>query len=352
MNAAISVRHLHRYFGSIKAVDDVSFDIPPGQVVGFVGANGAGKTTTMRIVATLEYPSSGEVYIAGRDVIQFPAEVRRMIGWMPDSFGAYDHMTVLEYLDFYARAMGFRGDERDRRVHEVMAFTDLTPLSDRLITKLSKGMGQRLCLGRSLIHDPEVLIMDEPAAGLDPRARVELKQLIRLLADEGKTIFISSHILGELQEMCDSLLFINQGKIIHYGSAEELLEAAGDRVIIQVQLAGEASRLADWAAVTPHVRYVADVRGGGRIEVDHETPEGLAELLRRMVNAGLPVIDFHRERRRLEDAFIQIVGNIETEAAALLLQTVQAAGPALAPAPAPVPPPLPEEPPGSPAASS
>ncbi|HUF61964.1 MAG TPA: ABC transporter ATP-binding protein [Verrucomicrobiales bacterium] len=343
MNAAISVRNLHRYFGSIKAVDDVSFEIPPGQVVGFVGANGAGKTTTMRIVATLEYPTAGEVSIAGRDVVQYPAEVRRIIGWMPDSYGAYDHMTVLEYLDFYARAMGFRGTERDRRVQEVMAFTDLVPLSGRLINKLSKGMGQRLCLGRSLIHDPEVLIMDEPAAGLDPRARVELKQLIRLLADEGKTIFISSHILGELQEMCDYLLFINRGKIIHYGTAEALLEAAGDRVIIQVQLAGESSRLADWAAVTPHVRYVSDLRGGGRIEVDHESPDGLAELLRRMVNAGLPVIDFHRERRRLEDAFIQIVGNMESAEAALLLQTVQASGPSPAPVP---PPPLPAAAPG------
>ena len=189
-------------------------------MVGFVGANGAGKTTTMRIIATLDYPTRGTVRIGGIDVLQYPAKVRSNIGWMPDNFGTYDHMTVVEYLDFFARALGYRGEERLERVEDVMEFTDLASLGDRLINKLSKGMGQRLCLGRALIHDPDLLILDEPAAGLDPKARVELKHLIRILAEDGKTVFISSHILSELGEMCDTLLFIDQGKIIHHGSAD------------------------------------------------------------------------------------------------------------------------------------
>ncbi len=193
---AIKVENLHRNFGSLKAVDGVSFEVGTGEVVGFIGANGAGKTTTMRILASLDYPTAGAAWVMGENVVNYPGRVRSCLGWMPDSYGAYDNMTVLEYLDFFGRALGFKTKDRLNRIEEVMEFTDLMPLSERLINKLSKGMGQRLCLGRALIHDPDVLILDEPAAGLDPKARVELKQLIRLLASDGKTILISSHILS------------------------------------------------------------------------------------------------------------------------------------------------------------
>ena len=242
MSSAIVVNNLYRYFGPLKAVDGISFEVPHGSVCGFVGANGAGKTTTMRVLATLDYPTMGQVEICGINVVNFPAKVRSLIGWMPDHFGNYEHMTVLEYLDFYARALGYAGKERQIRVQEVMEFADLIPLADRLSNKLSKGMTQRLCLGRALIHDPQVLIMDEPAAGLDPKARVELKHLIRILADEGKTIFISSHILSELGEMCDSLLFINNGRIVHHGDAESLKHGTenGGGYFFDVQVLGDA----------------------------------------------------------------------------------------------------------------
>ncbi|MEM7010179.1 MAG: ABC transporter ATP-binding protein [Verrucomicrobiota bacterium] len=311
---AIKVSGLYRTFGDIRAVDGVSFEIKQGQVVGFVGANGAGKTTTMRILATLDYPSSGTAQVLGVDVVDYPGEVRKILGWMPDHFGTYEYMTVVEYLDFFARALGFNGEERLGRVRDVMEFTELDKLADRLINTLSKGMGQRLCLGRALIHDPEVLILDEPAAGLDPKARVELKHLIRILAEEGKTIFISSHILSELGEMCDELLFINKGRVVHHGSAEKLKQAASNATVIKVEIDDKSEKLEQWAAMSPHVKFIDSIRRGGRIEIDSDEPGIIAGVLKKMVNDGIPVVEFRKEERALEDAFIEIVGNLEREA--------------------------------------
>jgi ABC-2 type transport system ATP-binding protein len=309
---AIEVESLTRSFeGGIHAVREISFRIDPGQVVGFVGANGAGKTTTMRILATLDTPTSGTARVNGFDVLAEPRQVREQIGWMPDHYGTYGNMTVLEYLDFFARALGYKGEERIERITEVMNFTDLTSLADRLMDKLSKGMGQRLCLGRALLHDPSVLILDEPAAGLDPKARVELKHLIRLLADEGKTVLISSHILSELGEMCDSLLFINQGSIIHHGSAESLRRGNSASSLVQVHLAETPERLEQWALLAPHVTFKSSSRKGGLIEIDSADDAVLGTVLRRMIQDGLPVTDFHLEERKLEDAFIAILGEIE-----------------------------------------
>ena len=309
---AIEVTHLSRWFEGVHAVKDISFAIAPGQVVGFVGANGAGKTTTMRIIATLDYPNRGTAKVCGTDVVQFPGEVRRKIGWMPDHYGTYKHMTVVEYLDFFARALGYKGEDRNARVREVMEFTDLTSLSTRLIDKLSKGMGQRLCLGRALIHDPDVLILDEPAAGLDPKARVELKHLIRILAEEGKTVFISSHILSELGEMCDSLLFINHGEIIHHGDADSLKKGASETVLITVSVTENPQKLAEWASLSPNVSFL-DGTKRARIEIDTTDPETIALVLKRLINEGFKVTEFHQEERKLEDAFIEILGEIEAE---------------------------------------
>lgn len=309
--SAIIVENLHRTFGPLKAVAGVSFEIEPGKVVGFVGANGAGKTTTMRILATLDYPTAGRATIMGHNVVIYPGEIRRLLGWVPDSFGTYDHMTVLEYLDFYARALDFRGKERLTRISDVMDFTDLAPLADRLINKLSKGQSQRLCLGRALIHDPQVLIMDEPAAGLDPKARVELKRLIRILAEEGKTILISSHILSELGEMCDTLLFIDKGRVIHHGTAESLRRTGEDFTLIDVQAACEPRRLQEWALTSPHVKVEEERKAGIRLRIDSSSPDIIASVLRRMIQDGIPVIEFHREERNLEDAFIDILGKLE-----------------------------------------
>lgn len=312
-DSAIRVHNLYRYFGQLKAVNGISFEIPHGSVCGFVGANGAGKTTTMRILASLDYPTMGLAEVCGINVVHHPEEVRRLIGWMPDHFGNYEHMTVLEYLDFYARAFGYSGKERRMRVQEVMEFTDLIPLADRFSNKLSKGMTQRLCLGRSLLHDPQVLIMDEPAAGLDPKARVELKHLIRVLADEGKTIFISSHILSELGEMCDSLLFVNDGRIVHHGDSESLkqgTDAAGG-MLYDLQVCGDPQAISDWCVVQPHVEFLESRKHGGRIRIEGSDPKRAAEILGKMVKDGLAIHEFHKEQRNLEDAFIDMLGRID-----------------------------------------
>ncbi len=308
---AIAVENLHRTFGPLKAVDGVSFTIEPGKVVGFVGANGAGKTTTMRIMATLDHPSRGSVHLGGHNVVHHPAKVRRQLGWMPDSFGTYEHMTVLEYLDFYARALGYRGQERLARIQEVMDFTDLTPLADRMSNKMSKGQTQRLCLGRALLHDPKILIMDEPAAGLDPKARIELKNLIRILSQEGRTILISSHILTELGEMCDTLLFIDKGKIVHHGDAASLTRSGQkEETIVNIQVAGDPRALQNWALTAAHVKLLDETKRGARLLIDSADDEVLSGVLKRLILDQIPVTDFHHEERRLEDAFIDMLSDL------------------------------------------
>ena len=306
----LSVRDLHRDFADVQAVRGVTFEINAGQVVGFIGANGAGKTTTMRILATLDLPTHGTAEICGYDVMNFPFEVRARVGWMPDNYGAYEHMTVLEYLDFYGRAFGFKGAKLRSQVDEVMEFTELHELSSRPMNKLSKGMAQRLCLGRALLNDPEILLLDEPAAGLDPKARIEFKRLVRLLAGNGKTIFISSHILSELGEMCDSLLFIDAGKIVHYGTAESLQEHASARAVVDVQVAGNPDALRDWVLLNPGVTITEMRKRGARVAFDADDPEVLAATLRKMIFDGLAVTDFHRESRKLEDAFVDMLKQI------------------------------------------
>lgn len=310
---AISVKGLTRAFMNVRAVNGITFDVPHGAVCGFVGANGAGKTTTMRILSTLDYPSTGTAEICGLNVVHFPHEVRKLIGWMPDHFGKYQHLTCEEYLDFFARAVGLKGEERMERTEDVMEFVGLTPLRSRLSNKLSKGQTQRLGLARALLHDPQVLIMDEPAAGLDPQARVELKHLIRVLAEEGKTILISSHILSELAEMCDSLLFVNEGKIVYHGDAETLIEQSAESATVgyRVELLEGYEKLQEWVSLNPGVEYVETLKKGGRIKILSSDPKERAAVLAAMLRDGLPVVDYHREERNLEDAFIDVLGNLK-----------------------------------------
>jgi ABC-2 type transport system ATP-binding protein len=308
---------LCRYFGRLRAVSHVSFAAYPGQVMGFIGPNGAGKTTTMRILATLETPTSGDAFIGGYSVIDDPDKARAIFGFMPDSFGKYDNMDVVEYLDFFARAYGFSGARRKDAIERVLVFTELRKLAHKPIKTLSKGMSQRLGLGRTLIHDPQVLILDEPAAGLDPRARVELRELIGLLARElNKTVLISSHILTELGEICNSAAIIEAGRILASGTIDEIRKlqrqklrghAQSETIVCRVITRGED--LERWLLEQPFIEEVKRV--DQILTFDFQgTAADQAKLLKRMILEDFEVLEFQSKAESLEDAFMAITEGI------------------------------------------
>ncbi len=305
----IELRRLHRFFGAVRAVDDVSFDVDKGQVFGYIGPNGAGKTTSMRILATLDLPSYGDACVDGFSVVNDPERVRRRLGFMPDYFGTYPNVNCREYLDFFARAYGLAGKERQRALKRVMGFTGLDVLAEKPTRGLSKGMKQRLCLGRAMIHDPAVLILDEPAAGLDPRARIELRVMIRELAFEGKTILVSSHILTELAEMCDQVGIIEQGRLLAVGSVEEIQRAQRTHSDVKVRVLGGGGPLAVWLERRDDVEQI-EVDG----ELVHFSHQGdrhaEAALLREMVQAGFELVEFGCRQKSLEDVFMQVTRGV------------------------------------------
>ncbi|MFC1759667.1 ATP-binding cassette domain-containing protein [Planctomycetota bacterium] len=309
-NAMIELVRMHRFFGKTKAVCDISFTVPRGQVFGYIGPNGAGKTTSMRILSTLDLPTYGDARIDGFSVITDPDRVRKRLGFMPDYFGTYPNVSCHEYLDFYARAYGLMGAERQRALRHTMSFTQLDRLADKPIRGLSKGMKQRLCLGRSMIHDPPVMILDEPAAGLDPRARIELREMIRQLATgEGKTILISSHILTELAEMCDVVGIIEKGMLLATGSVDDIQEQAGGGREVVVRVLDDLEKAAAW--LHDHER-ISDAKcdedairfahGGDR----HDE----AKILRAMIEEGFEVASFGSKERSLEDVFMNVTKGI------------------------------------------
>ena len=301
----IELRRLHRFFGSTRAVHDVSFEVPRGQVFGYIGPNGAGKTTSMRILASLDLPSYGDAFVDGFSVINDPDRVRRRLGFMPDYFGTYTNVNCWEYLDFFARAYGLVGRERTRALRRTMSFTNLDGLAEKPIRGLSKGMKQRLCLGRSMIHDPSVLILDEPAAGLDPRARIELRQMIRELAHDGKTILVSSHILTELAEMCDRVGIIEQGCLLAIGSVEEIQRGQAQHRGIVVRILGGADALTNW--LEEHAAVSNLVVDGELVRFAHEGDrESEAAMLKAMIEAGLQVAEFSSHQKSLEDVFMHV----------------------------------------------
>jgi ABC-2 type transport system ATP-binding protein len=318
----LEVKGLRRDYGALRAVDDVSFELEAGTILGFIGPNGAGKSTTMRILATLDTPNAGQVTLDGHSLVDTPDKVRPLIGYMPDRYGTYDDVTVLEFLDFFARAYGLQGRERTQRVASVMEFTGLVPLQHKLTSALSKGMKQRVALGRTLLHDPKLLILDEPADGLDPRARIELRELLRALADQGKAVLISSHILTELAEICDTCAIIEQGRLLATGKVADILaQAAGTAVAeLMVRLFPGEEGEAVWARAErllleqPRVKQVAREGEALRVRLENEggaaaghwVDESAARLLAVLVGAGVPVCAFSHRERNLEDAFMHV----------------------------------------------
>jgi len=304
----IKLENVRKVYGKLVALDDVSLDIPEGETFGFIGPNGAGKSTAMKILACLLRPTTGAASVCGLDVTRSGEEIRRLVGYMPDFLGVYDDLTVDEYLQFFASAFGIRGKQRRTTVEQVLELTDLTEKRHAMVDSLSRGMQQRVGVARVLIHDPKVLLLDEPAGNLDPRARIELRELIAELRRMGKTIVISSHILSELGEMCTSIGIIERGKLLYSGNIKDALLRAemGEQVAVGLEPSGaRAPMVAD--VLSRSQAYRAEAVGDDRLVVTLTSDaRGHHELIEALIAAGARIAAFTPKQARLEDAFLRL----------------------------------------------
>lgn len=308
--SALEVRNLSYNFKEHKALDKVNFSVNPGSIHGFVGPNGAGKTTTLKIVSTLLSPKKNMVSVFGMDVVKQQKKVRRYTGFMPDNFAMYRPMKVFEYLDFFAAAYGQTLEKRNQTIDDVLELTDMAGRKDHLIKGLSRGMQQRVCLARVLVHDPELLLLDEPASGLDPRARIELMEILRELKNLGKTIFISSHILSELASLCDSVTIIDRGQVKYTGSMADLLEtASGGETAFDLTMRRDVPGLATALTALPEVTRASAVEDTEiptlRVVFGNLEPDTGA-VLSTVIGRGGCVIAFRAVERQLDQAFMDL----------------------------------------------
>ena len=309
MSAIVRTEGLVKRYGRTVAVAGIDLDIDQGEIFGLVGPNGAGKTTTLRMLATLLRPDAGTAEIDGWSVTRNPDEVRRVLGFMPDAFGVYDDMKVWEYLDFFARCYGLPPAGRRRMIGDLLELVDLGERREAYVQDLSRGMQQRLCLAHALVHDPRVLLLDEPASGLDPRARVELRELLRELRSMGKTIVISSHILPELEELCTSVAIVDHGRVLAQGRVSEIERRLRFGAVLRVHVLLEGDDLVaarDRFAAQPDVAS-ATILPDGTLELGFRGDDAAsARLLADAVAAGLPIASFSRAASDLEELFLQV----------------------------------------------
>ena len=301
----IEIQSFTKVYDHLVAVDDMSLTIDEGDAFGFIGPNGAGKTTTIRFLATLLRPSRGKASINGYDVLRQVKDVRRSIGYMPDAFGVYPGMKVWEYLDFFAVAYGIKEKVRRCVIDDILVLTDLQGKATDYATSLSRGMKQRLCLAKTLLHDPPVLILDEPASGLDPRARIEFKELIHELRRMGKTILISSHILSELADCCNKVAIIEQGRLIAHGPIEQIYAQVRQNQLIEMEVTGEEARAETILSTEAGVHKLQANGTDFQFEFGGN-PDEVVALHAKLVTAGVPVLWFRKIEVNLEEAFMKI----------------------------------------------
>jgi len=305
----IETHNLTKIYGNLTAVADLNLTIDAGDIFGFIGPNGAGKTTTMRILVTLLEPTRGRASVDGLDVRKKGKQVRRIVGYMPDFMGVYDDLKVFEYLEFFAAAFGIEPKKRKSIVEGVLELTDLQSRQNATVDSLSRGMQQRLGLARVLIHDPKVLILDEPASGLDPRARIEIRELLRELRRMGKTIMVSSHILSELEEICDHVGIIEHGQLIFSGTLEEIRPRLGIHRKVRVKVADKQDKAVQLLSALPQVSKVQSINDHVLVTFadDHE---GAGIIARTLVKANIDIVLLQPEQLKLDDAFLQLTKGI------------------------------------------
>jgi len=325
MTAIVETLDLTRRYGTNLALDHLNLTIPEGAIFGFIGPNGAGKTTTMRILTTLLPPSAGEARVAGVSVTGDPRAVRRLVGFMPDFFGVYDNMKSWEYLDFFGRAYGVAAPRRQQMIGELLDLVDLGHKRDEPVMSLSRGMKQRLSLARTMMHDPRLLILDEPASGLDPRARIELRELLKELRALGKTIMISSHILTELAEMCTHIAIIERGRLLAAGEVQQILRSIRAHRIVEIRVVAGAARAEELLRSHPEVLELRregerdgedaplldDASGPHLLLVDFAGDErAMGELLAALIASDVRVSHFAEQAGDLEDIFLHVTRGI------------------------------------------
>jgi ABC-2 type transport system ATP-binding protein len=305
----IETVRLTKMYGQLYALKELNLTLLQGDVYGFIGPNGAGKTTTMRILATLLNPTYGEATVCGHSIYTGSKDIRRLVGYMPDFFGVYDDMRVIEYLEFFASAYRIKGQARKKICDEVLELVDLTYKRDALVTSLSRGMTQRLGLARTLLHDPQVLLLDEPASGLDPRARIEMRSLLKELRTMGKTILVSSHILPELADICNKIGIIEQGQLIVNGAVTDVMKQVRAEIVLNIAVADGTDAAATLLEAQPEVESVDDNNGLLVVKLR----EGVLRhgvLAGRLVENGFELTTFKEDEINLETAFMHLTKGI------------------------------------------
>lgn len=315
MGSIIEIEALTKQYGELTALNKLSLSVEEGAVVGFIGPNGAGKTTTMRVLTTLLQPTGGQAWVAGYSVTDQPRDVRRVVGYMPDFFGVYEEMKVWEYLDFFAACYDIPRTTREGMVVDLLALVDLSHKKEVFVDSLSRGMKQRLCLARTLAHDPQVLILDEPASGLDPRARIEMRELLRELKNMGKTIFFSSHILSEVADICTSIAILEAGELVAYGDMDEMKKQLRPHRVVQVRVLDRLDALQEALIRDDHVIGLVTAVDGellpGTLRFDFTgNDQALSQLLTDLIQAGIPIVSFNEEGSDLEDLFLHVTRGI------------------------------------------
>lgn len=305
----IEIRELTKTYGQFTALNRLDMTIDKGTVFGFVGPNGAGKSTTMSILATLLIPTSGSAKVGGYEVTEYPKEVRKLIGYMPDFFGVYDNFKTTEYLDFYGASYGIPRTERLKLIPQLLELVNLSEKADFYVDSLSRGMKQRLCLARCLVHDPELLILDEPASGLDPRARIEMREILKELKSMGKTIIISSHILPELAEMVDEIGVIENGTLLAKGKVNDIQQRMRANRVLHLRILDREAEAVAFLKDLPLVTLVLQDELGIRVHFGGRDEEQW-ELLKLLVAGGYKVLSFHEAQTDLEDVFLEITKGV------------------------------------------